>query len=233
MGPDEVLRQERKFDLNLTEAAGCEQALRHYMRPDPHNGSQGYLVRSLYFDTYLNRDFWDKSGGYPQRKKLRLRSYSPRDGFALLEMKQKDGAQQRKRSLRVSREEAEQLIQGRYSLLLDLDDPFAAECHSLLETLFYRPKVLIEYRRTAYLLPTNSIRITFDREIRAQTGHLDLFADPFLGAPVFPGFHTILEVKYNHFLPSYIRDALRYVDASECSASKYGMSRAGSAFHSV
>ena len=186
MGPDEVLRQERKFDLNLTEAAGCEQALRHYLRPDPHNGSQGYLVRSLYFDTYLNRDFWDKSGGYPQRKKLRLRSYSPRDGFALLEMKQKDGAQQRKRSLRVSREEAEQLIQGRYSLLLDLDDPFAAECHSLLETLFYRPKVLIEYRRTAYLLPTNSIRITFDREIRAQTGHLDLFADPFLGAPVFP-----------------------------------------------
>ena len=155
------------------------------------------------------------------------------DGFALLEMKQKDGAQQRKRSLRVSREEAEQLIQGRYSLLLDLDDPFAAECHSLLETLFYRPKVLIEYRRTAYLLPTNSIRITFDREIRAQTGHLDLFADPFLGAPVFPGFHTILEVKYNHFLPSYIRDALRSVDASECSASKYGMSRAGSAFHSV
>ena len=115
----------------------------------------------------------------------------------------------------------------------DLDDPFAAECHSLLETLFYRPKVLIEYRRTAYLLPTNSIRITFDREIRAQTGHLDLFADPFLGAPVFPGFHTILEVKYNHFLPSYIRDALRSVDASECSASKYGMSRAGSAFHSV
>ena len=170
-------RYEVKYMLSTDQKDAVIEALLDQMNLDPYNsGGKYYTICNIYYDTEDNTLIQRSLSRPPYKEKLRLRSYSPRDGFALLEMKQKDGAQQRKRSLRVSREEAEQLIQGRYSLLLDLDDPFAAECHSLLETLFYRPKVLIEYRRTAYLLPTNSIRITFDREIRAQTGHLDLFA---------------------------------------------------------
>ena len=37
---------------------------------------------------------------------------------------------------------------------------------------------------------------------------------------------AILEVKYNGFLLSYIKDLLQSCSVSETSASKYGMSRA-------
>ena len=36
---------------------------------------------------------------------------------------------------------------------------------------------------------------------------------------------TILEVKYNHFLLTYVRDILRSCNQSELSASKYCMAR--------
>ena len=73
------------------------------MHEDPHNGISGYPVRSLYFDTLDDRDFHEKAAGVELRRKLRLRSYDPAADFAMLEMKQKQGASQLKRSLRVTR----------------------------------------------------------------------------------------------------------------------------------
>ena len=76
-------------------------------------------------------DFYDKIEGIELRRKLRLRIYSPESDFAMLEMKQKEGSYQRKRSLRVSREDAQKLIKGEFSALLHYEDPFAAECFGL------------------------------------------------------------------------------------------------------
>ena len=43
--------------------------------------------------------------------------------------------------------------------------------------------------------------------------------------PVMDRSQAVLEVKYNGFLLSYIKEMLRGVDQSELSVSKYGMSR--------
>ena len=72
----------------------------------PHNGLQGYPIRSLYFDTLHDRDYAEKLMGTDPRRKVRLRVYDPSGDFALLELKQKQGDNQRKRSLPVTREEA-------------------------------------------------------------------------------------------------------------------------------
>lgn len=96
------------------------------MHEDRHNGPQGYAIRSLYFDTPDDQDFRDKVDGLELRRKIRLRTYSPQAGFAMLEMKQKQGPYQRKRSLRLPREEAESLCRGDYGVLLRHGDPFAA-----------------------------------------------------------------------------------------------------------
>ncbi|MBC8530677.1 polyphosphate polymerase domain-containing protein [Gehongia tenuis] len=222
-----VLRQERKFLLTADQALRCERDLAPFTRPDIYNVPGGYRVRSLYFDTFLDKDYWDKAGGYPTRRKMRLRSYHPDSGYAQLEMKQKEGKDQRKRSLSLERDEAEAVARGDFACLIQSKDPFAAECYGVLTTEGYLPKVVIEYRRTAYTLPTNSIRITFDRDIRATGSDLDLFAREFTGTPLLPDFHVILEVKYNHFLPTFLRDALRVTDESESAASKYAMGRVG------
>ena len=109
---NEVLRQEKKYLLNIIEGEKIRGRLEQAMMKDAHNGSRGYRIRSLYFDTLDDSDFYDKIEGIELRRKLRLRIYSPESDFAMLEMKQKEGSYQRKRSLRVSREDAQKLIKG-------------------------------------------------------------------------------------------------------------------------
>ena len=119
---NEVLRQEKKFLISVEQMYQYSQYLQEIMIQDPHNGAEGYTVRSLYFDTLENRDFMEKEDGVELRRKIRLRCYQPTDDFAMLEMKQKQGAMQKKRSLRMRRDDAGQLVQGDYKVLLRYDE---------------------------------------------------------------------------------------------------------------
>ena len=55
-----ISRKEKKFLVDLTSAKKLEGLLSQVMPGDPHNGSRGYPVRSLYFDTLHDRDFAEK-----------------------------------------------------------------------------------------------------------------------------------------------------------------------------
>lgn len=150
-----VNRKEKKFLLDMAAARRLEMQLSAVMRADPHNGAFGYPVRSLYFDTPHDRDFAEKLFGLDPRRKVRLRVYSPQADFALLELKQKQGEVQQKRSLTVSRQEAQHLIAGDYGFLAHRPEPFAAEMHGLMSINGYRPKTVVEYDRTAFVAQEN------------------------------------------------------------------------------
>ena len=70
---NDVFRAEKKYILNVMEMARAEGYLDSLLLPDPHNGRYGYVVRSLYFDTVADKDFFDKKDGLETRKKIRLR----------------------------------------------------------------------------------------------------------------------------------------------------------------
>ena len=222
---NDVLRQEKKFAINLTDGAILRQRLGSVMHRDAHNGAQGYVIRSLYFDTPDDQDFSDKIDGLELRRKIRLRTYSPQSDFAMLEMKQKEGPYQRKRSLRIAREDAQRLCLGDYEPLHGYDDPFAAECYGLMSRMCYRPKAIVEYHRKAFIAKENRIRITLDHHIIATESRLDLFAPDLNLYPVLDPFNAVLEVKYNGFLLSYIKAAVNGADRSELSVSKYCLAR--------
>ena len=142
-----------------------------------------------------------------------------------MELKQKQGENQRKRSLPLMRAEARRLIEGDFDGLLDRPEPFAAEIHALMSINGYRPKAIVEYDRTAFIAKENKTRVTFDRNIRATELNQGLF-DPKLPLyPVFDPFNVVLEVKFDGFLLSYIRSMLNMVDKSELSVSKYCLAR--------
>ena len=222
---NEVYRQEKKYFMTLPDMMSLSARLSHFMIPDPHNGARGYRIRSLYFDTVDEQDYQEKIDGMELRRKLRLRIYDPAADFAMLEMKQKEGVYQKKRSLRVRREDAAQLAAGRYESLLGYPDPFAAECYGLMHMRCYRPKTVVEYLRKAFIAKENKIRITFDSEIRANEACCDLFSSHLLLSPVLDPFNGVLEVKYNGFLLSYIRAAVNEANRSELSVSKYCLDR--------
>lgn len=222
---NEVYRQEKKYFMNQITMQKLSQRLDPIMLQDKHNGSQGYSIRSLYFDTPDERDYYEKIEGVAIRRKIRLRIYDPASSFAMLELKQKEGNYQKKRSIRISRADAVSLTSGSYSCLLSYPDPFASECYGLMSRLCYRPKTVVEYRRKAYIAKENNIRITLDHNIRATETRFDLFDEHLNMCPVLDAYNGILEIKYNGFLLSYIKSLVNTADMSELSVSKYCLAR--------
>lgn len=221
----EVLRQEKKYLLRIDAGERLYYYLSRILHEDSHNGADGYSVRSLYFDTLQDTDYYEKMAGDFCRRKIRLRIYHPDDAFAKLEIKQKEGVYQKKRSLTVSRVDADKLIRGQYEVLLSYKDDFAAECYGMMKTRGYLPKCVVEYRRKAFVGLENNTRITFDSQIRASETNYDIFDPQLLTYPVLQVWETILEVKYNQFMLSYIKNAVDKCDKSEISMSKYIMAR--------
>lgn len=221
----DVYRKELKYRLSMSSAAKAKICLTGLLPEDTHNGRDGYTVRSLYFDTLWNRDFLDKEDGLEDRKKVRLRIYSARDSTASVELKEKQGAWQRKRSVPIPRETALEMAAGDYSSLSQMQAPLAQQLYRLMVEESYRPKCIVQYRRYAFVIPTNDIRITFDSDLVSTEGFLDLFgSDAFLSPVGYPDDVT-LEVKYNRFLFSYIKDLLEGIDKVPVTYSKYVISR--------
>lgn len=222
---NEVFRQEKKYWITRLDMERLSRRLEPVMLQDPHNGALGYTIRSLYFDTLDERDYTEKLDGVALRRKIRLRIYDPAAEFAMLEMKQKEGAFQKKRSLRIARDDALAVAAGRYESLLGYDDPFAAECYGLMRMRCYRPKTVVEYRRRAFIARENQIRITFDHDIRATEACLDVFSPGLNLYPVLDPYNAVLEVKFNGFLLSHLKSAISAADRSELTVSKYCLAR--------
>ena len=220
-----VKRREVKYLLETIEYKKQKHYLEQILTSDIHNGSDGYIVRSLYFDTLDDRDFLEKEYGVEIRRKIRLRVYNPNDDFAVLEMKQKQGDYQMKRSLKVSREDAIEISKANYTPLLKYSEPFATEIYCFMTSNFYRPKVIVEYKRDAFIVKENSIRLTFDHHITSTESSFDIFNPNLQLTPVMDTANVILEVKYNGFLLSYVKDLVKNVSCVSTSVSKYYLSR--------
>lgn len=217
----DVLRTEKKYVLPVHVAGAVKSRLSYILQPDEFCRDQKpYLVKSLYFDSLSDRDYYQKCSGLENRHKIRLRTYG--DGGAIkLEWKRKQGSKQRKQSLLVSKQAAQELIDGSYRCLLEYDDDLARRLYAIMTEQVYRPKCLVQYERFAYALATNDIRITFDSNISAQEGNLELFSGAVAWYPVQPPNLVTLEIKYNHFLLEHIQTALAPFGLRETASSKY------------
>ncbi len=74
---NEVYRQEKKYFMTVADMDRLSAKLSKVMIQDAHNGSQGYSIRSLYFDTLYDSDYHEKLDGIELRRKIRLRILTP------------------------------------------------------------------------------------------------------------------------------------------------------------
>ncbi|MCQ4637263.1 polyphosphate polymerase domain-containing protein [Anaerovorax odorimutans] len=223
---EQVFRKEIKYRISVIQYARLAQLLDKEMKRDAYSSKYGsYKVRSLYFDSIHNQDLRDVLAGNYAKRKIRLRVYSPKDKTAKLELKVKHGPDQQKFSLNVSREQAKQLAQGNFNFLRNMEEEVAAYIYQEMTLGVYRPQVIIEYDRTAFIHETNRIRITFDQKVRGSDSNLNLFSENLNLYPLMPEDTGVLEVKYDGFLMSYIKDALALIDQLPQSNSKYVLGR--------
>lgn len=222
MSMTQVERREIKYPISLLEYKKLERKLEACMHRDEHAGKDGmYKVRSLYFDTPSEKDRMDVLRGCEKRRKIRLRVYSPDDLVAKLELKAKEGSIQRKSSLIVTREEAEELIAGNFDCLRERDSKVAEHLYMELVQGMYRPRVLMEYDRAAFSLPSKDIRVTFDWNAAANRMNTDLFAKDICWTALRPPSVGVLEVKFNGYLFSYVQYLLDGVDKLPAMNGKY------------
>ena len=182
-----------------------------------------YIVRSIYFDNPDDVDYFDKQGGEMIRKKLRLRIYDINSDLAKIEIKGKYDYHQLKESLVVSKNTALKIINGDYSDLLLMDNDLAKKIYVLFQS-GYRPKVIIEYDRAAYITTTTT-RITFDYNIKKSRDFEKFYTNDINYFEVTNPNDVVLEVKFDRFLEPYISKILEKYTNRYQSVSKYVMGR--------
>ena len=225
-------RSELKYYLNDVQTEGLQRQLSQFMDLDRNSDGQvGYRVRSLYFDSIDDECLYQKQSGLLHRKKIRLRTYGDTGSETVkFEIKHKNGQLVRKDSVNVSRLDAEEICAGNYSLLLNYDNPVLDSIYTTFLSRAYRPKVIVEYHRVALVFPVSNTRITFDKKLRSNINHLNLFSNVKDTMPVIIEGKQILEVKFDQFLPGYIKKVISGVSAERMAISKYTLARR---FHKI
>lgn len=223
------LRHELKFLVTRTQL----EVLRHVIKPvlhlDPNAVKNGgfYHIRSLYFDTVFDDSLYEKYSGVMNRDKYRMRIYNLDGQNIFMECKTKIGTLISKRSVKIPRDLAEQLIAGDPAGLENTRSGLLRDVYREMRTRLMHPVVIVDYEREAYLHPAEEVRITFDMKVRTGLSSIDLFNPAVPTVPVLPNDETVLEVKYNRVLPPYIRDLLSYAcpEAVQTAVSKYTLCR--------
>lgn len=217
-------RHELKYVISLGEAELLSERLRMTLNTDSHAQKNGgtYFIRSLYFDDPYETAVEEKVAGVEFRDKIRIRIYNLSPSSIKLERKHKHDQYILKHSLTLSRNECEALIQGECSFLLYREEPLAKELFAQFRTRQLKPRVLVDYDREPFTFPLEDVRVTIDRNIRTGMRCTDLFSP---GAVTYPATEytdcCILEVKFNRYLPTYVRTLLQLGAAQRTAASKY------------
>lgn len=183
-----------------------------------------YLVRSLYFDTLDDEALVGKLHGDTYREKFRIRYYNQDPTYIVLEKKAKIQGKCKKEKTPLSLKEAMSIGDGRLSCLKQSLDPIKQEFYAKHRTRVLRPKVVVEYEREAFVHPLGNVRITLDYNMKSSVGYPDLFEER-LPLVRTHGDYGVLEVKYDSFLPRFLRDLLQVPRTRTCSHSKYLISR--------
>jgi hypothetical protein len=225
-------RYELKYYLNQVQSDSALLQLSELMEMDNYCvNRQGYRVRSLYFDSIDDECLYQKQSGNLLRKKIRLRTYGDdANNTVKFEIKRKHGQIVKKDTVTISKEDAEEICLGNYAILLDKNNPVLNEIYTTFVTKLYKPKVIVEYMRVAFVSPVSNIRVTFDQDLHSNINHLDLFSPVKDMMPVVIEGKQILEIKFNNYFPNHLQKLLSAVASERMAISKYTLARR---FHKV
>ncbi len=223
-------RHEYKFLIGADEQVSLYFRLKGLLSLDPHAGKEGrYWIRSVYFDDYLDSCFYQNEDGVNERAKYRIRIYNVSDRAIHLERKSKKNGMICKESAELTREQCALLLKG---IPLPMREPEMAAYPEvlrqflvLMRTKGMRPKAVIEYERIPFVHEAGNVRITFDRNISSSLEVQRFFEKDNVRYPLLAPGRQLLEVKFDEYLPSYIKERLETGTLQQISFSKYYLGR--------
>lgn len=217
-------RHEWKHEISVSDMIAIRQRMRAIAKSDTHALDGKYKIRSLYFDNLADKALREKIDGVNCREKFRIRYYNDDLSFIRLEKKSKWNGLGNKQSTRLSADEAQAIVDGDLDWMMSSDRRLLQELYTKMTVQGLRPKTIVDYTREPFVYAPGNVRVTLDYDIRTGLGCTD-FLNP--NAITIPAGDApiILEVKWDEYLPSVIRDAVQLNSVRTTAFSKYAICR--------
>lgn len=217
-------RHEWKHELNYLDLLSIRARLRAVMEPDPHTIDGKYYIRSLYFDNPNDKALREKLDGVNLREKFRIRYYNGDTSLIHLEKKSKVNGLGTKFSARLSAEEAQAIVVGDIDWMLASEHPLVQELYCKMRYQGMGPKTIVDYTREPFIYAPGNVRVTFDYDIHTGMKSTDFLNPDCVTIPAGDA-PILLEVKWDAFLPSIIRDVVQMPGRHAAAFSKYAQCR--------
>lgn len=219
-------RHELKYTISQGELTLLRNRIEHLVPLDSHVGPTGsYSIRSLYFDDYDQRCFYENENGTDPREKFRIRIYNHSTERITLECKRKARGKTLKTSCPLTLEQTKLLMQGRPLPNIAQQHPVLQKLTAQMLTGGMHPVVIVEYERIPYVYKNGNVRITLDTNIMSSS-EVGCFLDETIPKrPVMPTGQQLLEVKYDEYLPDFIYHNLQLQNLHQTAFSKYYICR--------
>lgn len=196
-----------------------------------NNGKNNqYTVRSIYFDDFQYKYYFEKIEGIKIRKKLRIRAYDDytEEKIVFLEIKRKNDNYVYKNRAKIffcdiekfiiSRDTESYILFSNGNKATDNADKFLYYLNH--ETL--RPTMLVTYDREPYYYKFDKcLRITFDKNLRCLS--FPDFNDLFNEKDLEPAYNNnlIIEIKFEKALPFWLQNIITRYSLQRKALSKY------------
>lgn len=218
------LRHEWKHLITPLDRHVIIQRMSIIANPDPNYGENEYHIRSLYFDNVYDKVLSERLNGDEVREKFRIRYYNGNTSYIVLEKKSKYNTLCGKKSVRMTKEECQKIIDGDIDWMKEDQRELCRELYAKMRSQLLRPKVIVDYTRRAFVYKPGNVRVTLDYNIRSGLNVTQMF-DAVTTIPADVRKPIILEVKYDAYCPSIIRDLVHLTNRRTSSYSKYSTCR--------
>ncbi len=217
-------RHEWKHVLNYADLLTLRHRLKAVMERDPHSIDGKYHIRSLYFDNPDDKALREKIDGVNIREKFRIRLYNWDTSLIKLEKKSKRNGLGTKYSANLTAEEAQKIVDGDLDWMMASDRALVQELYCKMRYQRLEPKTIVDYTREPFIFRPGNVRVTLDYDIRTGQERTD-FLDPKVVTIPAGDAPILVEVKWDEFLPTIIRDAVSLPNRRVGSFSKYAQCR--------
>lgn len=217
-------RHEWKHEIDLADRLALRARLGAVCRADLHAVGGSYQIRSLYFDDRRDKALREKIDGVDRREKFRIRYYNGDPSFIRLEKKSKWNGLGAKATAELSAGEVQAIVDGDLAWMPDSGRPLVQELYHKMRSQGLRPRTIVDYAREPFVYAPGNVRVTLDYDIRTGLGCVDFLDRACVTVPAGEAV-SILEVKWDAFLPGIIRDAVGLPNRRAGAFSKYAACR--------
>ncbi len=195
--------------------------LKNFLNYDSHATNGQYCIRSMYFDNYSNRCYYENENGTDPREKFRIRIYNACDTRISLECKRKERDKTLKTSCLITKKQFDDILNGGNLNVFSETPEVLRKFIFLIKTELFKPSVIVEYDRTPFIYSVGNVRITLDMNIRTSNSFDEFFEENIPTRQILQTGQHLLEIKYDEFLPSFIKEILQLNSLQRSTFSKY------------